>query len=351
MKIEKNSFGHTSSGEPVERFECTNSHGLSMSLISYGATMQSMFVPDRSGRLSNINLGTDSMPGYENCNAYFGATVGRFCNRIGGAKFSLDGKEYPLAANNPPNCLHGGVKGFSHAVWQTEPIESSQQVGVRFTHISPDGDEGFPGELKVIAEYLLSDDNELTIEFQATTTAKTVLNLTNHNYWNLGGDDAGSILDHELQIEADQFLAVDETLIPTGKFSDVAGTELDFRQTQSIGARIDSLRTTPAKGYDHCYALRSKCGELALAATISDPKSGRVMKVSTTQPGIQLYTGNWMSGDDGSCGYAENEAFCLETQHFPDSPNIPGFPTTELNPGETFHAKTVHWFGIESSSK
>lgn len=320
-----------------------------MSVISYGAIMQSMMTPDRQGQLANINLGTDSISGYENCVAYFGATVGRFCNRIGGAKFSLDGQEYNLAVNNPPNTLHGGHRGFSHVVWSAEKIEEADRVGIRFSHTSPDGDENYPGELQVTADYVLNNENELIIEFGASTNAKTVINLTNHNYWNLGGDQSGSILDHVVQVEADEFLTVDDTLIPTGGFTSVEGTELDFRSPQSIGARIDSLKETPAKGYDHCYALRSQSGELALAATVTDPKSGRVMKISTTQPGIQLYTGNWMSGDEGSCGFGENEAFCLETQHYPDAPNQPSFPTTELKPGETFHQKTVHWFGVQDS--
>ena len=347
MNLETFDFGTTSGGETVQRFVCSNDKGLSMSLISYGAIMQSMLTPDRSGNLANINLGTDTLAGYERCVAYFGATVGRFCNRIGGARFSLDGNEYQLAETHPPNCLHGGVRGFSHVVWAAEEIHESDMVGIRFNHTSPDGDEGFPGELKVTADYLLNNSNELIIEFKATTDARTVLNLTNHNYWNLGGEQSGSILGHVVQIESDKILSVDQTLIPTGEFTSLEGTELDFRTPWEIGARIDTLKKTPAKGYDHCYALRSQSGELALAATVSDPTSGRVMKVRTSQPGIQLYTGNWMSGDEGSCGFGENEAFCLETQHYPDAPNIPSFPTTELNPAEKFNEKTVHWFGVE----
>ncbi|MEC9093480.1 MAG: aldose epimerase family protein [Planctomycetota bacterium] len=346
MKVEKSEFGKTTGGERVYRFVCTNENGLSMSLITYGAIMQSMVTPDASGRLANINLGAETLQGYENCAAYLGATVGRFCNRIGGAAFTLDGKEYQLAATHPPNCLHGGVKGFSHVVWHAEEIHEYDLAGIRFTHVSPDGDEGFPGELKVTADYLLNNSNELLIEFKATTDTKTVLNLTNHNYWNLGGDQSGSIEDHVLQVESDKILSVDPMLIPTGEFTNVEGTELDFRTPWAIGARIDTLRKTPAKGYDHCYALRSQSGELALAATVCDPKSGRVMKVSTSQPGIQLYTGNWLLGDTESCGFQENEAFCLETQHYPDAPNIPSFPTTELNPGQEFNQKTVHWFGV-----
>lgn len=346
MKIEKSGFGQTAEGEIVDRYTCTNAQGLSMSLITYGAIMQSMWTPDRDGNMANINLGTNSIEGYEKCVAYLGATVGRFCNRIGGATFSLDGKDYELAKNNPPNSLHGGVKGFSHAVWKAEEVQGNDHVGIRFTHQSPDGDEGFPGTLDVTADYLLTNSNELIIEFQATTDSKTIINLTNHNYWNLGGDSAGSILDHVLQLEADQFLDVDDTLIPTGKLNAVDNTELDFRKATPIGERIASLKETPAKGYDHCYVVRPQSGELALAATVSDPQSGRVMKISTTQPGIQLYTGNWLSADEGSCGFGENEGFCLETQHFPDAPNIPEFPSTELNPGETFCQKTVHWFGI-----
>ncbi|MEE2640203.1 MAG: aldose epimerase family protein [Planctomycetota bacterium] len=347
MNIEKSDFGQTSRGEAVDRFVCTNDQGLSMSLISYGAIMQEMRTPDRNGLLANINLGTGTLQGYEACVAYLGATVGRFCNRIGGARFSLDGTEYQLARNNPPNCLHGGIRGFSHAVWKTEECKSVDSVGIRFSHTSPDGDEGFPGQMQVVAEYRLSNTNELVIDFQATVDAITVINLTNHNYWNLGGDHSGSILDHQLQIEADEFLSVDETLIPDGSFTSVDGTELDFRESRRIGDRIETLSKTPANGYDHCYALRSRTGQLALAATAIDPHSGRKMEILTTQPGIQLYTGNWLSGDEGSCGFSRHEAFCLETQHFPDAPNIPSFPTTELNPGERFHQTTVHRFDVQ----
>ena len=351
MKITKSNFGKTSNGDPVDRFSCTNDNGLSMSLITYGAIMQSMLTPDKNGQFENINLGCDSVEGYEKCVAYVGATVGRFCNRIAHAKFSIDGTEYPLAVNCGPHSLHGGVKGFSHAVWRAEEVQMKNIVGVRFTHTSPDGDEGFPGTMNVTADYLLNNDNELTIEFRATTDAKTVVNLTNHNYWNLGGVDSGKILDHVLQVEADESLAVDDTLIPSGKFAGVADTELDFRSPRAIGDRIASMQETPAKGYDHCYVVRQfnsekEPNQLRSAASVYDPKSGRSMSIETTQPGIQLYTGNWLSGDEGTNGYNENEAFCLETQHFPDSPNFPNFPTTELNPGEEFNATTIHRFGL-----
>lgn len=311
--------------------------------------MQSMVTPDKNGKLENINLGCDSIESYEKCVAYFGATVGRFCNRIAHAKFSLDGKEYPLAVNCPPHSLHGGVKGFSHKIWQAEEIQTADTVGIRFSLTSPDGDEGFPGAMKIVADYILNNQNELIIEFLATTNAKTVVNLTNHNYWNLGGVDSGKIHDHILQVEADESLDVDETLIPSGSFASVVDTELDFRSPQAIGDRIATMQTTPAKGYDHCYVIRktdSDVGKPSLAASVHDPKSGRSMTIETTQPGIQLYTGNWLSGDVGTNGYGENDAFCLETQHFPDSPNIPSFPTTELNPGEEFHAITIHRFGL-----
>lgn len=347
MDIKTSDFGETSDGEKVARFECTNDTGLSMSLITYGATMQSMWTPDRDGKLANINLGCESMEAYQQCSAYFGATVGRFCNRIGGGQFSIDGANYQLAINNPPNALHGGIKGFSHAVWASESVQDSENVGIRFSHTSPDGDESFPGELQVTAEYLLNNHNELTIQFKATCQAKTIVNLTNHNYWNLSGAGEGSILDHIIQIQADQYLEVDDTLIPTGQLLDVASTPLDFRTPVAIGERMKSLQATPANGYDHCYALRSQTGELSPAATVSDPVSGRTMSIETTQPGLQLYSGNWMSGDIASGGYSQNEALCLETQHFPDAPNQPAFPSTILLPGQTFSHQTTHRFGVK----
>lgn len=347
MKIQQEDFGTTRQGEPVTKLTCTNDQGLSMSLLTYGGIMQSFFAPDRDGKFANVNLGADSIAEYENCEAYLGATVGRFCNRIGNATFSLDGRTYQLAANNGPNCLHGGNRGFSHHVWEFEPIQTEQEVGVRFQLTSPDQEEGFPGTLTTIVTYTLNNANELTMDFRAKTDAPTVINLTNHNYWNLGGDRSGSILDHVLQIEADQSLEVDATLIPTGRILDVEGTPLDFRQPKTIGHDIDGLRSTPAKGYDHCYVLRSQSGKLARAATVRCPASGRVMVIETTQPGLQLYTGNWLAGDAGSCGFGENEAFCLETQHFPDSPNRPEFPSTVLRPGEEFHQTTVHRFATE----
>lgn len=347
VKLERFDFGQTATGTPVERFVVENNHGYSMSLISYGAIMQAFHMPGRDGTVANVNLGTDSIEAYEKCVAYFGATVGRFCNRIGKGQFELDGTQYKLAVNNPPNSLHGGIVGFSHAVWNCETIEESDRAGIRFSHTSPDGDEGYPGEMKVVAEYVLTDANELLIEFRAETNKPTVVNLTNHNYWNLAG--GGKVLDHQLQIHADHVLDVDDTLIPTGQFQPVENSPLDFRQTHSIGAQIDELKKTPANGYDHCYVVRREPNQertLTSAALISDPASGRTMEVLTTQPGIQLYTGNWMSGDEGSCGFGENEAFCLETQHYPDAPNVSSFPTTRLNPGETFRETTVHRFSV-----
>jgi aldose 1-epimerase len=346
VSMETKSFGKTAEGEEVKLFTCTNAGGSVLKLTDYGASVVSVEVPDRDGKLANVNLGFERLDGYLGGHPFFGATVGRFCNRIAGGRFTLDGKEYQLAKNNGPHHLHGGDKGFNRYVWKSEAIADDDAVGVRFTHTSPDGDENYPGTLRMTATYTLTNENELRIELTATTDKPTVVNLTNHNYWNLAGAGSGNILDHVLTLEADKYLPVDDTLIPTGELAAVKGTPFDFTKPTAIGSRFDQLQGDPT-GYDHCYVLRGQDGKLALAARVQSPKSGRVMEIYTTQPGVQLYTGNFLDGSAANGGNQQHEGFCLETQHYPDSPNKPEFPTTVLRPGETFRAVTVHRFFAE----
>lgn len=349
MGIEKRSFGKTAAGEPVTLFTCTNSHSLVLKLSDYGATVVAVETPDKNGKLANINLGFDSQAKHEAHGAFFGATVGRFANRIAKGQFTLDGKTYKVATNNGANHLHGGLRGFDKVMWKAEPIESGDAVGVKFSYRSKDGEEGYPGNLDVTVTYTLTNSDELKMEYTAATDKATVLNLTNHNYWNLAGAGQGTILDHQLQLMADQYVPVDLGGIPTGKLADVKGTVMDFTTPHTIGERIGKL---PAQGdnpggYDHNYVLRGQDGKLTLAARVKEPKSGRVMEVYTTQPGVQLYTGNYLDGDAKNGGHPKNAAFCLETQHYPDSPNQPSFPSTVLKPGEKFHQVTVHKFSAE----
>jgi aldose 1-epimerase len=345
LKVESQVWGQTKDGQDVHLYTLTNSHGYSVQLIDWGATIVSVNVPDRNGQLANVTLGFPSLDGYLARHPFFGSTVGRFCNRIGGGKFSLDGQQYTLATNNGPNHLHGGNVGFDAQLWQSETTRSNDRIGVRFRLTSPDGQEGYPGNLDVIADYTWDDENQLVYTFTATTNKSTVVNLTNHAYWNLGGAGSGKILQHVLEIEADQRLDVDDTLVPTGKMVQVEDTPLDFRHPRPIGQCIDELPDT--KGFDHCYVVRGKKGTLRAAARVIDPQSGRTMDLWTTQPGVQLYTANHLGGNDASGGFGGHEAFCLETQHYPDSPNKPEFPSTRLQPDQTLSETTVHKFGIE----
>ena len=338
--MQKSDFGKTADGHAISLFTLTNKHGYSVQLTDYGAILVSVNVPDRNGKVENVNLGYTSLEGYLTRHPYFGATVGRFCNRIAGGQFELDGQTYKLAINNGPNHLHGGIVGFDKLTWCATEGESSNGTSLKFHLHSADGQEGYPGNLDVVAEYSWNDANELAFTFRATTDKSTVVNLTNHAYWNLGGVSSGAVLDHQLTLSCDRFLAVDDTLIPTGEFSAVAGTPLDFRTARTIGERITQLPGT--KGYDHCFIVNGEAGKLRLAARAVDPKSGRTMEVLTTQPGMQLYTGNHLESP-----FVQHAGFCLETQHYPDAPNQPAFPTTRLNPGEHFEQSTVHRFGCE----
>ena len=341
--VQKEIFGKTNDGEAVEIYTITNAHGLRARVMTWGAGLVEMRVPDREGTLADVTLGFDKLDGYLTRHPYFGTTTGRYANRIAKGAFTLDGKEYKLAVNNGPNHLHGGLKGFDHRNWKGEIVPN----GVRFSYTSADGEEGYPGELKVAVTYSLTDTNELRLDYEATTDKATVLNLTNHAYWNLAGEGTGVILDHELTLHAAKFTAVDETSIPTGKIEACAGGAMDFTTGKTIGKDYAKVMG----GYDHNYVIDSaKPGALTLAAEVREPKSGRVMKVSTTEPGVQLYTANYLDGTvmgKGGKAYRKNFALCLETQHFPDSPNHPDFPTTVLRPGGTFKSTTVYAFSAK----
>ncbi|MHB8971186.1 MAG: aldose epimerase family protein [Pirellulaceae bacterium] len=345
MKVSTSVFGKTADGKQVDLYTCVNAHGLVMKVMTYGAIVVELQTPDRQGKLANITLGFDKLDGYLGDHPYFGATVGRYANRIAQGKFSLDGQLSTLATNNGPNHLHGGKVGFSRVVWNAAPVQNADAVGVTFTYTSQDGEEGYPGTLQATVVYTLTNDDEMRIDYTATTSKSTPINLTNHCYWNLGGAGSGTILNHQLMLAADKYLPVDTTLIPTGELAAVRGTPFDFTQPKTIGMRIDQVTGDPP-GYDHCYVLRTQDGSLALAARACHRESGRMMEIYTTQPGIQFYTGNFLDGTAANGGFLRNEGFCLETQHYPDSPNRPSFPSAILRPGETYHQTTVHKFAV-----
>jgi aldose 1-epimerase len=329
-------------------YTLTNSHGLEIRAMNYGGIIISMRVPDRKGQLADIVLGHDKLDGYTPNPPYFGAIVGRYANRIANGTFSLDGKTYTLPKNDGPNTLHGGLKKtFDKAVWDGQPLKGKS--GVAFSYLSKDGDEGFPGNLRVKVTYTLNDDNELTIDYEATADKATPLNVSQHSYFNLAGEGTSDILSHEVMLNADRFTPVDKTLIPTGELRPVKGTPFDFTTPTKIGARIDDdyEQLVLGHGYDHNFVINRKGSGLELAAQVYEPTSGRVLEVSTDQPGVQFYSGNFLDGTiTGKQGhvYKRRYGFCLETQHFPDSPNHPDFPSTILKPGETFHSKTVFKF-------
>jgi aldose 1-epimerase len=338
--------------KPVEIFTLTNANGVEVKAITYGGIITSWKVPDRKGQVADIVLGHDDPAAYiKNNSPYFGALIGRYGNRIGQARFALDGKTYSLAANDGPNHLHGGKQGFDKVLWEGTPIKERGGVGVAFTRTSPDGEEGYPGTLKTRVTYLLTPKNELVISYEAVTDKPTVVNLTQHSYFNLAGQGSGDILKHELRINADRFTPVDKTLIPTGDLAPVEGTPFDFRKPTAIGARISSEHPQMqfGRGYDHNWVLARAGTDLSLAAEVFEPSSGRTLSVSTTEPGLQFYSGNFLDGTiTGKEGrvYRHRYGFCLETQHFPDSPNKPTFPTTTLRPGETYRSRTVFTTGV-----
>ena len=349
--LKKSSFGKTPEGRQVDLYTLTNAKGVEVKITNFGGIVVSVKVPDRNGKVADVVLGYDSLDGYINDKAYFGALVGRYGNRIAHGQFVLDGVTYKLAKNNGENSLHGGVKGFNKAVWDAREVASKDGPSLQLNYLSKDGEEGYPGNLKVQVVYTLTDANELKIDYSATTDKKTVVNLTNHSYFNLAGQGTGDILAHELTIQADRFTPVDAGLIPTGELQPVERTPFDFRQKTAIGARInaDDEQLKLGKGYDHNWVL-NHTAEFSLAARAVEPNSGRVLEVWTTQPGVQFYTGNFLDGTvvgKGGKAYAFRSAFCLETQHFPDSPNHPEFPATVLNPGERYHQVTAYKFLTE----
>jgi aldose 1-epimerase len=350
--VRREPFGTTADGHAVERFTLTSASGVTIAVLSFGGVIQSILAPDRAGALADVTLGYDTLAGYEKDKSYLGALVGRYANRIDAGRFSLDGREYSLAQNAGGNHLHGGMRGFNKAVWSVEPFEEGADVGLVLQHVSRAGDEGYPGTLRVRVTYRLTVNGELVIDFLATTDAATPVNLTQHAYFNLGGSGSGDILDHVLELIASRFTPVDATLIPTGELRSVRGTPFDFSTPERVGARIgaDDEQLRLAGGYDHNFVLDRPAGtELALAARVSDPASGRGIDIHTTQPGMQFYTGNFLDGSvigKGGVPLTYRSGLALETQHFPNSPNEPAFPSTILRPGEEHRSRTVYHFVV-----
>lgn len=343
MSIEKKFFGKAPDGKDVDLYTLTNSNGLRARIMSYGGIVVSLEVPDGEGKVEDITLGYENLAGYIDNSPYFGAIVGRYGNRIAKGRFTLNGTLYRLATNNGKNHLHGGLKGFDKVVWDSEPMEDAGSVGLKLTYLSRDGEEGYPGNLNCTVVYTLTDLDELRIEYEATTDKPTPVNLTHHSYFNLAGQGNGNILGHELMLNADRYTVVDEELIPTGELRRVKHSPMDFTEPKAIGIDIEKVEG----GYDHNYVLNRCDGSLALAARVYEPTSGRVMEIWTTEPGIQFYSGNFLDGSiTGKSGkvYHKHYGFCLETQHFPDSPNKPNFPSVILNPGETYKHITMHKF-------
>ncbi len=346
LSVSSTSFGNTPEGE-AQLFTLKNTNGLEVDISTFGGTITRWSAPDKDGNFDDVILGFKDLSSYQGTHPYFGSLVGRYANRIALGKFTLEGKSYSLAINNPPNALHGGPLGFHKKLWIAKSLEEKDAVGVVLTLNSPDMEEGYPGNLKVEVTYRLNDKNELSIDYKATTDKTTVVNLTNHAYFNLKGEGNGDILDHQLKIFANQFTPVDSTLIPLENHADVDNTPFDFREWHLIGERVNSEfdQIIRGKGYDHNFVLNKHGDELSVAAQVWEASSGRLLEVKTTQPGMQFYCGNFLDGSlTGKKGnkYAFRNGFCLETQHFPDSPNHPTFPTTVLKPGETFQSKTIY---------
>jgi aldose 1-epimerase len=343
--VGKTEFGRMPDGTVIEQYTLSNTQGLVARIITYGALLTELQVPDRKGQLGDVVLGFDNLDGYLKGHPYFGATIGRVGNRIAKGRFELDGHTYTLAQNNGPNHLHGGIKGFDKVVWQAQEVKARNGVAVRFTYVSPNGEEGYPGKLTATVTYTLTDANELRLDYTARTDKSTPVNLTNHSYWNLAG--GGDILSHCLALEADHYTPVDDTLIPTGEILPVRDTPMDFTQLRPIGARLLDLNCSP-RGYDHNYVLNGRGKAMGRAAVIYEPGSGRLLEIFTDQPGIQFYSGNFLDGTlKGKKGrvYHQYHGLCLETQHFPDSVNHPNFPSTILKRGKTYKTTTVHRFG------
>jgi len=352
VTIESAPFGKLDDGTAIDLYTLTNANGLTVKITNYGGIVTSILAPDSAGTLEDIVLGFDSLSPYLEGHPYFGALIGRYGNRIAKGQFSLDGETYTLATNNGENHLHGGLQGFDKVVWQAQPMPSDSSARLQLTYRSPDMEEGYPGILDVTVIYTLTNADELHIDYEATTDKKTIVNLTNHTYFNLTGGAKRDILEHELLLRADTFLPVDETLIPTGERRPVAGTPFDFTEPTAIGARIDAenRQLEIAGGYDHCWIANGS--GLRLIARASDPMSGRTVEVRTEEPGVQFYSGNFLDGSltgKGGTVYEQRYGFCLETQHFPDSPNQPDFPSVVLEPGEVYQTKTVYTFGVRET--
>lgn len=341
-------YGKLPDGRSVEAFEMVNRNGMRAQVITYGALLTHLEVPGKGGKLVDVVLGFDNLAGYAGEHPYFGATIGRVANRIAKGRFMLAGKEYQLATNNGPHHLHGGKKGFDKVIWQAEVMPVTEGLAVRFTYTSPAGEEGYPGTLNASVTYTLTNRNELRLDYEATCDAPTPVNLTHHSYFNLNGAAAGTVLDHELQIFADAYTPVDETLIPTGHLAKVEGTPLDFREPRSIGSRIGQLGGNPG-GYDHNFVLRGGKGQLRPAAVLRGTTSRIQMTLLTTEPGLQFYSGNFLDGSlmgKGGIRYVKHHGLCLEAQHFPDAVNHPQFPSIILKPGQTYSQTTVHAFTV-----
>ena len=357
--VERSDFGVTPDGDSVALYTLTNENGVTVEVTNYGGIITSLRVPDREGTLEDVVLGFDSLSSYTSeayraANPYFGALIGRYGNRIAGGEFTLDGETYTLETNDGPNHLHGGEEGFDQVVWDAESVRRGDRVGVVLTHTSPDGHGGYPGRLDVAVTYTLTPDNALAVDYRATTTEATPVNLTQHSYFNLDGHGDGPILDHELRLYADRFTPVDSTLIPTGELRPVEGTPFDFTEPTPIGARIDAdhRQLEHGGGYDHNFVLaETDADTLRLAARLYEPDTGRLLTVRTTEPGVQFYAGNFLDGSFTGKGeaYGRREGLALETQHFPDSPNEPAFPSTILRPGEEYTSRTVYAFSVRDA--
>ena len=353
--VSSRSFGKLPDGTAVDIYKLKNRNGLEVEITNYGGSVVTLKTPDRRGRKSDIVLGYDDLSGYVAGTSYFGALIGRYANRISRGKFKLNGVEHQLVQNNGVNHLHGGVRGFNKVVWKARKVPNADGVALELTYLSKDSEEGYPGNLAITATYVLTDANELRVEYVATTDKETIVNLTHHSYFNLAGAGSGDILGHEVQIEADRFTPVDETLIPTGELKAVQGTPFDFSKATTIGSRINDSdeQLVLGKGYDHNFVLNKKGQDLSLAATIHEPTTGRVLEMWTTEPGMQLYTGNFLDKVRGKAGkvYNYRGGFCLEAQHFPDSPNRPAFPSTILKPGERYTQTTVYKFLVRGAKQ